>query len=76
MLKMPIITPVYSETWAVKESLASEEDYPEWGSAEERGGNMEISTAAACLAAGSNAVILCHPDSEKTVSGLIDGLLG
>jgi len=75
MLKMPIITPVYSETWAVKESIASEEDYPDWGSVEARGVNMEISTAAACLAAGSNAVILCHPDSVKTVSGLIDALV-
>jgi len=75
MLKMPIITPVYSETWVVKESIASQEDYPEWGSAEARGINMEISTAAACLAAGSNAVILCHPDSVKTVSALIDALV-
>ena len=75
MLKMPIITPVFSETWAVKESIASEEDYPEWGSAEARGVNLEISTATACLAAGSNAVILCHPDSVRTVSALIDGLV-
>jgi len=75
MLKMPIITPVYSETWAVKESIASKEDYPDWGSVEARGVNMEISTAAACLAAGSNAVILCHPDSVKTVSELIDALV-
>ena len=75
MLKMPIITPVSSETWAVKESIASEEDYPEWGSLEERGVNMEISTAAACLAAGSNAVILSHPESVKTISGLIEALV-
>jgi len=75
MLKMPIITPVYSETWNVKESIASQEDYPEWGGVEARGVNMEISTAAACLAAGSNAVILSHPDSVKTISGLIDALV-
>jgi len=75
MLKMPIITPVSSETWAVKESLASQEDYPEWGSAEARGVNMEVSTATACLVAGSNAVILAHPDSVKTISKLIDDLI-
>ena len=75
ILQMPIITPVYSETWAVKESIASQEDYPEWGCAEERGVNMEISTAAACLAAGSNAVILSHPDSVKTISEMIDALV-
>jgi len=74
MLKMPVITPVYSETWSVKESIASQEDYPQWGCAETRGVSMEISTAVACLAAGSNAVILSHPDSVKTVSELIDML--
>ena len=75
MLQMPIITPVYSETWAVKESIASEEDYPEWGPVEERGINMEIATAAGCLAAGSNAVILLHPDSVAAVSALIGALI-
>jgi len=75
MLKMPVITPVYSETWAVKESIASRDDYPDWGETEERGINMEISTAAACLAAGSNAVILCHPESVNVISGLIDALV-
>jgi len=75
MLQMPVITPVWYEAWAVKESIESEEDYPEWGPAEARGINMEVSTAAACLAAGSNAVILCHPDSVKTVSALIDALV-
>ena len=75
MLQMPIITPVYSEAWSVKESIASEEDYPEWGPAEARGVNMEVATAAACLAAGSNAVILLHPDSVKAVSALIDALV-
>jgi len=75
MLQMPVITPVYSETWSVKESIADEEDYPEWGSTERRGVNMEVATAAACLAAGSNAVILLHPDSVKTVSELIGALI-
>ena len=74
MLQLPIITPVYSQAWAVKESLASEEDYPDWGPAEERGISMEIATAAACLASGSNAVILLHPKSVATVSALIRGL--
>ena len=74
MLQMPIVTPVYSETWAVKESIADEADYPEWGSAELRGVHMEVATAAACLAAGSNAVILRHPESIAAVSALIQAL--
>ena len=30
-LQMPIVTPVASETWSVKEAMASEADVPEWG---------------------------------------------
>ena len=75
MIQMPVITPVASETWTVKESVASEADVPEWGSAEDRAVNMEISTAVACLAAGSNAVILRHPQSVATVSKMISELI-
>ncbi len=74
MLQMPIITPVASETWNVKEAMASEADMPEWGPQDERGIDMEIMTAAADLAAGSDAVILRHPQSVKTISEMIKAL--
>ena len=74
-LQIPIITPVASDAWGVKESIVSEEDFPEWGPMEERGIEMEISTAVSCIAAGSNAVILKHPESVKTVSKLISDLM-
>ncbi len=74
MLQMPIITPVCTETWVVKESVASEEDMPEWGSRETRGVDMEVVTAAACLASGSDAVILRHPQSVETITKLIKEL--
>lgn len=74
MLQMPIITPVCDEAWSVKESIVSEEDFPEWGARETRGVMMEVSTAATCLAGGSNAVILRHPESVKTISALIADL--
>ncbi len=75
MLQMPIITPVASETWAVKESTASEEDVPEWGSVDDRGVSMEVQTAAADLVSGSDAVILKHPQSVATISKLIKELV-
>lgn len=75
MLQMPIITPVSTETWNVKEAMASEEDMPEWGSREERGISMEIMTAAADLVSGSNAVILRHPQSVATISKMIKELV-
>ena len=71
MLQMPIITPVSAETWNVKEAMASEADMPAWGPQDERGIDMEVETAAADLAAGSDAVILRHPESVKTISKLI-----
>ena len=75
MLQMPIITPVSNETWSVKESLVSEADMPEWGAREERAIDMEIETAAACLISGSDAVILRHPESVRTISELIAALV-
>ena len=70
-LQMPIVTPVASEAWAVKEAMATEADVPEWGDQEERGIDMEIETAMAVIAAGSNAVILKHPTSIATISNLV-----
>ena len=74
MLQMPIVTPVGDEAWSVKESIVSEEDVPEWGDRETRGIMMEVTTAAAVLAGGSNAVILRHPESVKNISALIADL--
>lgn len=75
MLQMPIITPAGDEAWGVKEAIVTEEDVPEWGAREERGIAMEISTAASCIAGGSNAVILKHPQSVKTIAQLVASLM-
>ena len=74
-LQMPIITPVGVETWGVKEATATETDAPEWGCQEERGIDMEVETPAACLAYGSDAVILRHPVSIQTTAQLIAALM-
>ena len=74
-LQMPIITPVGVETWGVKESTAPESENPGWGSAEERGIDMEVETAAACLAYGSDAVILKHPASIESTARLVAALM-
>ena len=74
-LQMPIVTPVGAEAWSVKEAMASAEDMPEWGCQEERGIDMEVETAAACLAYGSDAVILRHPVSIQTTAQLIAALM-
>lgn len=75
-LQVPIITPVSFDTWKVKETLESEADTPKWGSQEDRGIAMEVSTAAGVLASGSNAVILRHPKSVETIKKFVNELLG
>lgn len=75
MLQMPIITPVSADTWGVKEAIMPEADMPEWGSQEERGIEMEIVTAAAVLASGSDAVIMRHPEAIRTIATMIGELV-
>ena len=74
-LQMPIIAPVSTDTWGVKESVASEEDAPEWGNQEERAIGMEVSTAAANLTGGADAVIMRHPTAIATIKKFITELV-
>ena len=74
-LQMPIIAPVSTDTWSVKESVASEEDAPEWGNQEERAIGMEVSTAAANLTGGADAVIMRHPVAIATIKKFITELV-
>ena len=74
-LQMPIIAPVSPDTWSVKESTASEEDEPAWGSMEERGIDMEVATAAADLTGGADAVIMRHPAAVATIKKFITELV-
>ena len=74
-LQMPIIAPVSTDTWGVKESTASEADEPAWGCREERGIAMEVSTAAANLTGGADAVIMRHPAAIATIKKFITELV-
>ena len=74
-LQMPILAAVCNDTWGVKESSASVEDEPAWGCREERAISMEVSTAAADLTGGADAVVLRHPESVATIKKFITELL-
>ena len=74
-LQMPILATVALDTYGVKESTASEEDEPAWGSREERAISMEISTAAADLTGGADAVVLRHPETIATIKKFITELI-
>ena len=73
-LQMPILAPVSFETWNVKESIATVEDEPQWGCIEQRGINMEVSTATSTLVGGANAVVVRHPKSLETIKELVSAL--
>ncbi len=74
-LQMPIIAPVSTDTWGVKESSASEADEPAWGCQEERAIDMEVATAAANLTGGADAVIMRHPAAIATNKKFISELM-
>jgi len=74
-LQMPILAAVCCDTWGVKESSATEEDEPAWGSREERAISMEVATAAADLTGGADAVVLRHPASVATIKKFITELV-
>lgn len=74
-LQMPIVSPVSTDTWGVKESSASEEDEPAWGNQEERAIDMEVATAAANLTGGADAVIMRHPAAVATIKKFITELV-
>ena len=74
-LQMPILAAVCNDTWGVKESTASVEDEPAWGCQEERAISMEVSTAAADLVGGADAVVLRHPASVAAIKKFITELV-
>ena len=74
-LQMPILATVAMDTYGVKESTASEADEPAWGCREERAITMEVSTAAADLTGGADAVVLRHPASIAAVKKFITELM-
>ena len=74
-LQMPILAIASVDAWAVKEATASEEDEPAWGNQEERAIHMEVSTAAADLTGGADAVVLRHPKSVAAIKRFITELV-
>ena len=74
-LKMPILAVPSVDAWGVKEATASEEDEPAWGCQEERAISMEVSTAAADLVGGADAVVLRHPAAIATIKKFITELV-
>lgn len=74
-LQIPMISNVGNEIWKCKEAGQTVEDAPTLGDPEKRGILMESVAATCYLMAGSDVVILRHPESVRLVRAFIDRMV-
>ncbi len=74
-LQMPIINNMANEVWKCKEAKQTVEEAPLLGDPEKRGVMMEAVAAISYLLAGSDILIMRHPEAVRMVKSYIDLLL-
>ena len=74
MLSQPVVAIVGEDAWKAKEARLPEADMPSWGSAAHRGPAWEAATAAVYLQAGTDIVVLLHPEAIASVKRTISEL--
>jgi len=76
-LQLPMINNMAAEIWKCKEAKQSVEEAPTLGDPERRGILMEAVTAVIYLLAGSNVLVMRHPEAIRLTKAFIDlGLNG
>ncbi len=75
-LQLPIINYLGQEVWKVKECKQSNEEAPQLGDQTKRGILMEAITAVDLLLAGSDLLIMRHPEAVKLTKTIIQELAG
>ncbi|MFW6052571.1 MAG: acetyl-CoA decarbonylase/synthase complex subunit delta [Desulfosalsimonas sp.] len=71
-LQYPLINNLGNEVWRCKEANQTADEAPELGDPERRGILMEAVGAVCYLMAGSDILIMRHPESIKLVKSFID----
>ena len=74
-MQQPMMGDVGMFVWKTKETQASEQDVPQWGSLEERGIAWEAVTAMSLLMAGAELLIMRHPQAVAAVEKIIGELI-
>ena len=70
-LQLPLINNVGNEVWKCKEAKQTADDAPTLGDPERRGILMEAVAAVTYLLAGSNILIMRHPEAVRMVKSYI-----
>ncbi len=71
-LQLPIINNIGNEVWKCKEAKQSVDEAPTLGDPEKRGIMMEAVAAVSYLMAGSDVLIMRHPESIRLVKAYVD----
>ncbi len=74
-LQLPVINNLGNEVWKCKEAKQSVEEAPTLGDPEKRGILMEAVGAVSYLLAGSDVLIMRHPESIRMAKAYIDLLM-
>jgi acetyl-CoA decarbonylase/synthase complex subunit delta len=75
-MQPPMAADIGMYVWKIKETQAEESELPEWGSLPERGIVWEAASAAAFLVAGSELLIMRHPQAVQAVEKFIGEMEG
>ncbi len=75
-LQFPMVNFVGKEVWKVKEAKLSRAENPALGDAKERGILMEAVTGMLLALAGSDVLILRHPETAKLLKEMFAGFRG
>ena len=71
MMAPPVICMVGQEAWRAKESKATAKEQPSWGDEKTRGVYWEFATAVTLLQAGSDIMVMRHPEAVAAIKGTI-----
>jgi acetyl-CoA decarbonylase/synthase, CODH/ACS complex subunit delta len=74
-MQMPMLADVGINAWKAKEAMASEAELPIGGVLEQRAIAWEAVTATALMIAGSELLIMRHPEAISAVEKFIDELM-
>ena len=74
MLQAPTVANLGKEAWRAKEAKITSAEAPQWGDQRKRGIVWESLTALALVMAGSDILIMRHPEAAKLVRQTVAGL--